>query len=349
MERNTNENIRLVKDQFGFSASSDIVTMPQNPPSGLWGRTLVRGSYDDVEWDENGIAHFVRQIPTGISAMGETLFRKEAGEDLWREHNMVPIGGCQYAMEQIFGVKGDQISVPTLYTMNGIGLPDALAPIETYRTPDGDVPIIYRKGHKVQLFGVGVTGTAENDVTVHPVDYRENSIEMNRVTTDGLTLTGTMIPFRFTAETLSQLDRKQYFGKKKHTTGETGYYLKRFETDPVIKHIWKTGDDVDNETLVSPSEVWQNNVGMNTVESFTEMVLRITKRDVKEWFIQLGQEERSRINTLALFNGLYVRNESDPSDMGDYEDVRLFSKLNIPTEYLSLNKDLNIIYRVYTS
>ena len=127
------------------------------------------------------------------------------------------------------------------------------------------------------------------------------------------------------------------------------YYLKTFESEPVIKHIWKTGDDVDNETLVSSADVWQNNLGMNAVESFTECVLRITKKDVKEWFISIGQEDRTRITTIALFNGRFVKNTSDPGDYGDYQDVRMFSKLNIPTEYLSLTKDLNIIYRVYTN
>lgn len=339
---------KLLKDKFSFSDNSDGVKIPTQT-HGLWAKTVVMASYDDVEVDKNGISHFVKKIPTGISELGETLFRTERAKPLFSESNMVPIGGCQYAMEKLFEVKCDQITVPTMYSENGIGLADSLAPTETYTSPDGNVNVQYRYGHFVQLFGIGITGTAENDITVHPVDYREKNIELNRVTTDGLTLTGTMLPFRFTAETLSALDRKKYFGKKVHSTGETGYYLKRFENDAVIKHIWKTGDDFTNdneETLVSSADVWQNNIGMNAVESFTECVLKISKKDVKEWFINLEQEDRARINTIALFNGQFVKDNS--TDSGDYRDVRMFSKLNIPTEYLSLNKDLNIIYRVYT-
>jgi hypothetical protein len=78
---------------------------------------------------------------------------------------------------------------------------------------------------------------------------------------------------------------------------------------------------------------------MNAVESFTEIVLKVSKKDIKEWFIHLEQEDRTRINTIALFNGQYNNN--------DYRDVRLFSKLCINPEYLNLSKDLNIIYRVY--
>ena len=74
---------------------------------------------------------------------------------------------------------------------------------------------------------------------------------------------------------------------------------------------------------------------------------KVSKKDVKEWFVNLEQEDRTRINTIALFNGRFVKNDDDPTDYGDYEDVRLFSKLNIPVEFLSLSKDLNIIYRIY--
>ena len=66
-------------------------------------------------------------------------------------------------------------------------------------------------------------------------------------------------------------------------------------------------------------------------------------RVIAGYFNTTATPERARINTIALFSGEYV------AASGDYRDIRLFSKLNIPTEYLSLNKDLNIIYRVYTS
>lgn len=345
---------KIFKDKLSFGDKNPI-NIPLENSHGLWAKTKVMGSYDDVFYDKNGISYFGKKIPDGISELGETLFKIEKTKPLFSNQNMVTIGGCQYAMERLFEVKCDQFTIPTLYNMNYIGLPDSTSPTETYKSPnglDGEKNINYRYGHYVQLFGVGITGTAENDVTVHPVDYRENSIDISKPTTDGNTLTGTMVPFRFTAETLSELDRKKYFGKKVFPTGETGYFLKMFENEPMIKHIWKTGDDTDDEITISSEDVWRPNTGMNAVESFTDVILKITKKDVKEWFINLEQEERTRINTIALFTGRYIPSEDIPgslSDYGDFQDVMLFSKLNIPTEYLSLNKDLNIIYRVYTS
>lgn len=294
--------------------------------SGLWARTEVIGGYGEV--NEN---------PLGKSTLGEVCFRSS---------NIVPIGGVSYVMQKLFGVEEEQIDIPTLYEENGIGYPNSTPATETYESPDGKKTIVYRYGHLVQLYGVGITGTAENDVTIYKPDYREKNINITKVNTDGLTVTGTMVPFRYTAETLDTTERKMYFGKKKDSKGVTGYYLKKFESEPTIKHVWKTGEDTD-ETLIASSDVWTNTAGLNAVESFTEIILKISKKDVKEWFIELEQPDRTRINTIALFDGQYVPNETNPSDTGDYRDVRLFSKLCINPEYLNLSKDLNIIYRVY--
>ena len=296
----------------------------------MWAKTEVLVSNGDVIFNPNGKSHFAADCP------------------FTRSENMVVIGGCEYVHNLLFGVKCDQFEIPTLYDEEGIGLANSTVPTDTYKTPNGDVAILYRPGHLVQLFGVGITGTAENDITVYPVDYREKNITLSKVNEDGLTVTGTMLPFRFTSETLDAGERKKYFGKKVNEDGITGYYLKRFESDPVIKHIWKTGEDVEEETLVSSTDIWENTSGLNAVETFTEIILKVTKKDIKEFFIYNEQEDRTRINTIALFNGQFVQDETDPSDTGDYRDVRLFSKLCIPTEYLTLEKDLNIIYRVYS-
>jgi len=316
----------LVTDKLSFT---DNIGMPQLSNSGIWARTEVIGGYGDVKLN-----------PLGKSTLGETCFR---------QHNIVPIGGVSYVMEHLFGIPETQISIPTLYDETGIGLPNSIAPTETYETPYGTRSIVYRYGHCVQLFGVGVTGTAESDSTIYSPDYRDKSIELSKVNSDGLTITGTMLPFRYTVDTLPTSERKQYFGKKVDSKGVTGYYLKKFETEPVIKHIWKTGEDVENETLVSPTDVWNNTSGLNAVESFTEIILKISKKDIKEWFAALEQEDRARINTIALFNGQFINDKSNPADFGEFRDIKLFSKLCIKPEYLSMAKDLNIIYRVYGS
>ena len=63
----------------------DITAGGKSHNCGLWARTEVVIRYD------------YKDNPTGKSSLGEVLFTGE---------NMVTIGGVQYAMEQLFGVKG---------------------------------------------------------------------------------------------------------------------------------------------------------------------------------------------------------------------------------------------------
>ena len=91
---------------------------------GLWARTEVIGGYGEVNIN-----------PLGKSTIGETLFR---------DHNIVPIGGVSYVMEQMFGINENQIYVPSMYEVNGIGLPNSTPPAEVYQSPTGDKSVIYR-------------------------------------------------------------------------------------------------------------------------------------------------------------------------------------------------------------
>lgn len=227
------------------------------------------------------------------------------------------------------------------------------------RNPNAIGNMPYRNGHRVQLFGVGTSGITDNDVTVYSVDYKDTGIEMIR-SYDGQTdIKGHMLPFRQTADTLNADDRLKYFGKKIDKVGGsefTSYYLKKFEAEPEIKHVWASGteadafEDIENQESAKQEDIWNDNgTKTNTLESFTEMRLKISSKDLKEYYSHLEHEDQARFNTIALFAGRYVRDDKDPTDYGDFEDVIMFSKLILPVEYVSMNKDLNIIYRVYGS
>ena len=132
-----------------------------------------------------------------------------------------------------------------------------------------------------------------------------------------------------------------------------GYYLKAFETEPIIRHYYKSSDDSEYYDEVN-NTVWTS-YNTSPIDSFTEIVLKIGKNDVKEWAEATNGLESSKVNTVALFSGDYnPYGYSGLNSMGelvalppDYQNVELFSKLTIPTEPLQINKDLDIIYRVY--
>ena len=342
-----NENIEIRKDVDKMPSKklllSDAINFKKDSASvsdskGLWADTEIV------------IGHGFHDGGFGKSYLDETI-------DIVK--NTVPICGVQTALQYIFGVQGP-ITVPTLYDeTNGIGHPNVdVDPAYNYLLPDHSDehdPLsgsttktpLYNTGHRVQLFGIGVTGTAENNITVHKVGYREMSINM-----DG-DPNGIMYPFRYTASELDGTEKTKYFGKLyDDKTGATGYYLKRFENEPVIKHIWKTQDtmDTDNEIQVDNDTV-NDRTRNDAIQTFSEMHLQITKKDLKEFFRdKLEQPESCRFNCIALYDGYYTEAGKLDNDLfGDFANVRLFSKLNIPTEHLSLQKDLEIIYRVYGS
>ena len=250
----------------------------------------------------------------GISELDEVVFDKT---------NMVPLGGVQFAMEMIYGVAGP-IAIPRLdaepYNIGAVGSTVA---------PSGGMPHPY--GQKVCLFGVGYGGTEENNLTVIEVKYNDYEV-------------ASMVPFRYTADPLSEADKLKYYGKKAESGSNiVSYYLKRFDEDPIIHHLRKNGvEGEDGSEITSREEAYNTPIGEG-IETFTESLLTISKKDVREWFDSIGKIEETRINSIGLFSAVY------DAELKDYANITLFSKLNIPTEPLSLTKDMNIIYRVYGS
>ena len=314
-----NSIMDILKDKISFT------DLDPAEHSGLWAKTEIIGGHGFIPNE------------LGKSTLGEVLFT---------ESNIVPIGGVSFVFEKLFGVKEKQITVPSLYTKANIGLPDKPNTTATYTSPDGSKVSVYPVGNLVQLFGIGTTGTSENDATIYHPDYRENAIILNKQTADGKTVTGTMLPFRHTVDTLNEKEKKLYFGKKAGSDNLVSYYLKRFETEPVIKHIWKNKSG-DTEELVKDSEVWTNSASTNTVESFVEMHIKIHAKDVKEYYTSLNQLEKTRFNTFALFTGEFVPGTSVGKDHGDYQNVKMFSKFCMNPQYLDIAGDLDFIYRIY--
>jgi hypothetical protein len=330
-------NIRELQDNMSFKDS--LNNAPRRKP-GIFVDTEVIAGYG-----------YHNPGRFGLSYLDEVIMPAQ--------RNTTPISGVQQLFEMMFGVQGP-ITINTMYQAHGIGLPDEAA-VPSFLIPENPVlngpatlkESIYANGHLCQLFGLGITGTAENNITVHKVGYRETDIEMVVHTTDG-DMDAIMLPFRYTESELDPNERQMYFGKKVDaSTGKTGYYLKRFESFPEIKHIWRSSDIEGTkaiETVATDDTIWDQSRD-DALKSLVEIHFTISSDDLKEYFnYKMDQPEAARFNTIALFSGRYSEvGKSDTDQFGDYTNVTLFSKLNIPTEPMSLTKDLEYIYRIYGS
>jgi hypothetical protein len=309
---------------------------------GLWAKTEIVAGYGYHHSDDR----------FALSYLDEPIFDPV--------ENTVPVSGVQSIFQMAFGIQGP-ITLDTMYAKHGIGIPDE-STVPSFLVPTNQdieggattMSSMYQNGHLVQLVGLGITGTAENNITVHKVGYRETDIEMTVKTSDGV-VDAIMLPFRYTESDLDPNERQMYFGKKLDAeTGKTAYYLKRFETFPEIKHIWRSTDEQPgkkvSEVVATNETIWDMSRD-DALKSLVEIHFTVSEYDLKEWFeYKLDQPESARFNTIALFDGRYSElGKKETDHFGDYCNVRLFSKLNIPTEHVSLEKDLEFIYRIYGS
>ena len=251
---------------------------------------------------------------SGITKFGEVVFDKP---------NMVVLGGAEYVLERVFNV---QAGLKVAY------LEDIIPGVKLSTEPEITG---YPTGHTVCLFGVGIGGCGDSMTDVIPTYYYEREIV-------------DMIPLRQTASALSTSDATKYFFKKAVTvngTSKTAYYLKKFESDPQIKVLWDDGEGDEDGSEVGEN-VYETSSSVTTgIETFIELVLKISKNDVREYFVDNGNVDQTRINSIGLFTGVPV---TVATGVTDYRAVRLFSKININNEMLTLNKDLTISYRIYT-
>jgi len=249
----------------------------------------------------------------GVTQFGETVFETE---------NMIVLGGSLFTLEKVFGLNS----------------PIAIRDLRDVMTlPSKDTPVTNNKDTYVCLFGVGTGGAGESITDVKDVEYYEDTIY-------------DMIPFRQTENELTPEETAKYWFKKPVTINidggqihKTAYYLKRFETVPEIHVLWRDAEGDEDGSEVGDNVHETPSTNTTPIETFIELTLKITKKDAREFFDDNGNIEATRINSIGLFTG--VRNEGDD----DYQQIKLFSKLNINNEILVLAKDLTISYRIYTS
>lgn len=244
----------------------------------------------------------------------EIVAYDEFGNQLWETHNKVLLGGSLFLVKKLWGVKVP-FEVETLNTIMGIATTGTAVPDQ--------------KNTFINLFGVGIGGAGDTINSVKDVKYYEREIQ-------------SMIPLRMTATPLSATDQQKYWLRKDMGSGKTGYYLKTFESAPDVFVLWRDGPEGEDGTTVTPPV--HTTTRTDDIEVIVEMHLKISKSDVKEYFVSIGKVEETRINSIALHTGVLA-------DIGggkqDYKDVTCFSKLNIPNEQLVTDKDMDIFYRVY--
>lgn len=244
----------------------------------------------------------------------------ETGETIFKGlHNKVIVGGSGLLARKLFDITTPEVT-PTYNERLNIETPvgEYTSTIDPRTTATQDNP-------KVLLFCIGLDGCGTENSQVYPVNYTK------WIPTDML------IPFRYPISTndLSDDLRETYFGRVE-SGDHIAYYFKRFDGEPVLIQQYVDGTPIDNNVYESAKT--------DSAETYVEIVLKITKEDIRDYFIATTGIDSAKINSISLCYAWPVEIDNHLY----FNDIRPITKLNIPNEpMIDITKGIDIIYHVY--
>ena len=247
----------------------------------------------------------------------------ETGEIIFKNlKNKVIIPGSGLIAHKLFDIDADEVT-PSYNDAFG----DAMYTPTVDTVPTNPNTTATKDNHKVLLFCCGIDGCGSENSQVYPVDYRK------------WIATQDLIPFRFqvASNDISDELRESYFGRTSINDGEyLAYYFKRFEGTPSLVQQYVDGTPIDSNIYDSAKA--------ESAETYVELILKITKEDIRDYFIATVGIDEARINSISLCSGYPVEEDGYIY----YKDIRPLTKLNIPNEQLiDTTKGIEIIYHIY--
>lgn len=249
----------------------------------------------------------------------------ETGEIIFKGlKNKVIIPGSGLIARKLFDISNEEVTKSynaafgdAMYTPASDDYPTSIDPV-TLATKDD---------HKVLLFCCGIDGCGTENSQVYPVDYRRWIAPED------------LIPFRYQLGTNDITDalRETYFGRTEINGGEyLAYYFKRFEGTPTLVQQYIDGTPVDENVYISSK--------LDSAETYVELNLKITKDDIRDYFVATVGIDEARINSISLCSAYPV----EENGFLYFKEIRPLTKLNIPNEQLiDVTKGIEIIYHIY--
>lgn len=234
--------------------------------------------------------------------------------------NKVIIPGSGLIARKLFDLPGQEITPSYNDRLNIItpgGNHTGSMDPRTKATPDNPM---------VLLFCCGLNGCGTENSQVYPVDYRKWIQPSD------------MIPLRYQllSNDLSPTMRESYFGRSVINGDYAAYYFKRFEGEAVLIQQYIDGTLVDGNIYDS--------VKNDSAETYVEILLKITKEDIRDYFIATVGIDEAKVNSISLCTAW----PQEIDNVMYFNDIRPLTKLNIPNEPLiDLSKGIDIIYHIY--
>ena len=281
-------------------------------------------------------------------------FFNDSGERIWEPlHNKTVIAGSALTAMKLFDLDRSALNNTPTYedmlggldngvTSNTTTYPTAVIKDSNSGTVIGSIPDETQR--KIIGFCIGQGGAGLDISDVFDVKY------CDCITADNL------IPFRYPLANADDVDETMYKGKKTLANGRIAYYFKAFANSPnlVQNYVSTIGSFSDS---VNAASVYSNTASADKAQSYVELHLKITKDDVREFFITHKGLENAKINQISLISAwtktvnitkLNKAGNMVSSEVEYFQDIRPFSVINIPNEIMSdLSKSISCLYTLY--
>lgn len=222
--------------------------------------------------------------------------------------NTVVLGGAILALEKLCNVQAS-FKPTSVNDILGITVSGATAGKE-----------------QIALFGCGTGGAQLDFGNVNATDIKQNNVAQ-------------MVPMRYGAS-LTGTDANKYFMKATNADGATfSWYLKEFDSVPVVKSFWKNAVDSEGEGTEITEDI-SSSTRTEGIETYAQFELSMNTNDVREYFVAQGNLKMARYNTFGIYTGEKVGDE--------YANVRLYAVVNFNNRDLSLSNSSSYIYRLYS-
>ena len=221
--------------------------------------------------------------------------------------NTVVLGGAILALEKLCGIQA-AFKPNTLNDMLGVSVSGTTAGKET-----------------IALFGCGTGGSQLDFGNIVAPDVKQNNVKE-------------LVPMRYGAS-ISGTDANKYFMKVTNRENNiNSWYLKEFDSTPVIKSFWKNSVDTESEGTEIIEDISDNN-RTEGVETYAQFEISLNANDVREYFLTTGNLKMARYNSFGIYTGEKVGNE--------YGNVRLYAVVNFNNRSLQTPVTSSFIYRIF--
>lgn len=276
----------------------------------------IMAFYDGLDVSDKEFHTFNTSIDIKNLETGEIIFKGLK--------NKVIIPGSGLIARKLFDIDTDEV---TKSYNTAFGTAMYTPTTDDYPTTINPSTSATKTNHKVLLYCCGIDGCGTENSQVYPVDYRK------WIAPDDL------VPFRFQLGTndISDSLRETYFGRTSINNGEyIAYYFKRFEGTPTLIQQYIDGTPIDENVYTSAKA--------DSAETYVELNMKITKDDIRDYFVATVGIDEARINSISLCTAYPV----EENGFLYFKDIRPLTKLNIPNEQLiDVTKGIEIIYHIY--